>query len=485
MSRVPEGPESRRGRGRPCRPTGPGAGRFLALLLLASAVVPAAAEAQPPAPDRLTPAEAVRRALAHYPEAGVARAEARAAGEALAEAEAGLLPRIDFMGSAMHFDEPMVVTPIHRLDFQDLPEFDETLIQGDLHLEHTLYDGGAARGAVAAAEARAGAAGAGAEAVAQAVAARTLQAYLRVLGLDAVLAAADRRIEAVAAERGRVGELLEVGRTPEVDLYRAEAALAAARADRVRLATALENAERDLARLVGAEPAETTAEDLVPVALAAEAGEPPPREALEARIEETPAVARARAALAAAEAALEVARGTRRPRLALVGDLKEYGSSDGHAATEWNAGLQVAVPVFRGGALAARAAQAGAARDAAAERLRLARLEARRELDRALASLAEARARAEALEEAVAQYEEVVRVEALRLEAGAGVQADYLDAEASLLGARAARVEARHEAIAARVEIARVTGDLDAAWVEGTLATGEEPREVPREEEMP
>jgi outer membrane protein TolC len=423
----------------------------------------------------------VTRALATYPEAGVARAEAREAGSALVEAEAALRPRIDLLGSVMRFSEPMVVTPIHRLDFQDLPEFDETLIQGDLRLEHTLYDGGAARGAVAAAEARTGAAGERTEGVEQALAARTLEAYLQVLGLDAVLAASDRRIEAVSAERGRVGELLEVGRAPEVDLFRAEAALAAARADRVRVATALETAERELARLVGAEPAVTAAGRLAPIALAGEAAELPPRQALEARIEETPAVARARAALAAAEAAVEVARGTRRPRLALVGNLKEYGSSEGHAATEWNAGLQVAVPVFRGGALQARAAQAEAARDAAAERLRLARLEARRELDRALASFAEARARVEALEEAVAQYEEVVRVEALRLEAGAGVQADYLDAEAKLLDARAALVGAGNGVIGARIEIARVTGELGPAWVEGTLV----PREEQREEEVP
>lgn len=474
MSHAAEPPEAPRARG---GPPGLRAAAALAMLVLAPGALPLAAQAQPPAPDRLTPAEAVRRALAHYPEAGVARAEARAAGSALAEAEAGLLPRIDLLGSVMRFSEPMVVTPIHRLDFQDLPEFDETLIQGGLRLEHTLYDGGGARGAVDGAEARAGAAGEGAEAAEQAVAARTLQAYLRVLGLDAVLAAADRRIEAVSAERGRVAQLLEVGRAPEVDLFRAEAALAAARADRVRVATALETAERDLARLVGAEPGGIAAGDLAPVALAGEAAEPPPREALEARLEETPAVARAHQALAAAEAAAAVARGARRPRLALVGDVKEYGSSEGHAATEWNAGLQVAMPVFRGGALSARAAQAEAARDAAAERLRLARLEARRELDRALASLAETRARVEALEEAVAQYEAVVRVEALRLDAGAGVQADYLDAEAKLLDARAARADAGNGVIGARVEIARVTGELDAAWVEVTLA--------PREEESP
>jgi outer membrane protein TolC len=61
------------------------------------------------------------------------------------------------------------------------------------------------------------------------------------------------------------------------------------------------------------------------------------------------------------------------------------------------------------------------------------------------------------------------------------VQADYLDAEAKLLDARAAQVEAGNGVIGARIEIARVTGELGPAWVEGTLV----PREEPREEEAP
>jgi len=177
--------------------------------------------------------------------------------------------------------------------------------------------------------------------------------------------------------------------------------------------------------------------------------------------------------VAAAEAAVALARGARRPRLAVVGDLKEYGSSEGDLDLEWNAGFQVAVPVFRGGALGDRVAQAEASRDAAAERLRSARLDARAEVDRALAALVEARAREAALAEAVAQYEEVVRIERLRLETGVGVQADYLDAEAALLDARAGLVEARNAAVGARVEVARATGNLDLRWVEESFPEDE------------
>ena len=434
-----------------------------------------ASQLPPPAPLQprpvLTPAEAVARALAHHPEAGAARAEQRRAESALAEAKAGLRPRVDLTGSVIQFQEPMVVTPIHGFDFQNQPEFDDTLIQSGLHLDHTLLDGGARRGAIAREEAQAGAAASGTESVEQALVARTLAVYLRAITLQATLEAADWRIDAVAAEGRRVEQLLAVGRVPEVDLRRAEAALAAARASRIRLAAALDTAERDLARLVGLEDGEVEAGALV--AVAPPAAGLPPREALYGELEESPALARARQAVAAAEAAVAVARGARRPRLAVVGDLKEYGSSEGDLDLEWNAGFQVAVPVFRGGALGERVAQAEASRDAAAERLRSARLEARAEVDRALAALVEARAREEALAEAVKQYEEVARIERLRLDTGVGIQADYLDAEAALLDARAGLVEARNAAVGARVEVARATGDLDLRWVEESFPEDE------------
>ena len=56
------------------------------------------------------------------------------------------------------------------------------------------------------------------------------------------------------------------------------------------------------------------------------------------------------------------------------------------------------------------------------------------------------------------------------MQVGSGTETDYLDAEAALLSNRAALVQARNAEIAARVELARVTGQLDAGWLMRTLA---------------
>jgi outer membrane protein TolC len=93
-------------------------------------------------------------------------------------------------------------------------------------------------------------------------------------------------------------------------------------------------------------------------------------------------------------------------------------------------------------------------------------------VDRALAAVVAAEARAEAWLAAVDQSAEVARIERLALDTGGGMQTDYLRAEADLLRARAALTDARHAALVARVELARATGELTAEWVELNVESG-------------
>jgi len=433
-----------------------------------------------PAPEGpLTVSAAVAGALGFRPEIAAARAEQRRAASAETEARATRLPSLDGTANATYHDKPIPVTPIHGFDPANLPDFETTLLQGGLHLGYTVWNGGRRNATITGAGAEAEAAGAALDGAQQQIAARTVSTYLRVLTLGGTLSAADARIDAIEAEKGRVEQLLDVGRAAQVDLRRAEASLAAARADRVRLTTALDAAERDLARLVGTTPEATRYGRLAPID-PADPGDPngrPDREALYRAAENNPNLVEADRHLAAADASVEVARGARRPTLAAISDLQELGSTAGGYETEWSAGLQVSVPIFHGGALDERAAQAGARRDAAAEHLRAARLDLHRRLDDALAALDRARARQDALGEARDQYVEVARIEKLRLDTGVGIQADYLDAEASLLDARAGLVEAMNDEVAARVDIARLTGSLDLPWIDRHLITPTESAE--------
>jgi outer membrane protein TolC len=238
----------------------------------------------------------------------------------------------------------------------------------------------------------------------------------------------------------------------------------------VSLASDLDNAERDLARLLDLPVEQTRAALLAAVAVADPA--PPDREALaEAGIEASPAVAQARAQLVVAEANVTLAESALRPELRAVGNVNDWGSSQGHAATEWNAGFQVTVPLFDGGATRRRVAQAEAARRGATEQVRLAETTVREDVDRAAAAAESAAARADSLRQAVERFVEVARVEKLLLDNGAGTQTDFLNAEADLLAARASLAEAEQAAVLARVDLARAAGILTLPWLEANLET--------------
>lgn len=435
----------------------------LALATAASGQTTTTPPAAAPAPDGWTLPAAVERALATHPSLAAAAAEVAGARAELATVASERRPDATLTASAFRHEEPMIVTPIHGFSLDEVPEFDTGLFQGGARLSWLLWDGGGRAARIERGERGLAAAESGARATAQRLAAATVDAYLRTLALADTVAAHDQRLGALTAERGRVEQLFAAGRAAEVDLRRVQAAMAAARAEQVALAVALDRAERDLARLLEVEAAATRAGRLRPARLAS-AGAPEREQVVARALAGSPAVARAIEELAAAEAALAVARAGRRPTLRLEGNLLGFASVDVDASEEWNAGMRLAVPLFDG-ALAARVAGAEAARDGAVEALALARREVEADVDRALATLAERRARAESLDEAVARFDEVVRVERLRLASGVGIESDYLEAEADLLAARAAATEARYGIVAAGAELARVEGALSVRWL--------------------
>lgn len=448
----------------------PPALRPAALLFLALGLGPGPHRiaAQEPETASLSLAEAVERALAAHPSIGGARAALAEASAAVGEAGAARLPSLTINASAFQYDDPMLVAPLHGLDLSRVPPFDETLLQGGATLAYTLFDGGARGARIRRARAEAAAADAGLGGAEQALASRVTDAYLRIVLERQVIEAHDRRIGALEAERDRVRRVLEVGRGAEVELLRADAALAEARAARIRREAALDVAERDLSRLTGDAHEAIRGSRLGSLGLADTALAS--RDALAARAAEaSPEVRAARQRLAAADAGLSVARGARWPEFRVLGSFIERGSAAGDREDEWNAGLQVSYPLYSGGAVSRRIERGAAGRTAAEADVRLAELRSAEQVDGALAAARESGARAASLAAAVAGFTEVARVEQLRLDAGAGTQTDYLRAEADLLAARADLAAARHAMVAARVELARATGELTPDWLRRNL----------------
>lgn len=443
-------------------PTAPTA--WIAVALLAVPLVATPAAAQP----RLPLEEAVRSALAHHPSVAAARASVERSHAAIDEATAPYYPRLTLGASATRYEEPTIVTPIHGFEPGATPPFDDTVFALRSTLSYTVFDGGIRRADVRSAHAEAEATEASLMGAEQTIVASTLSAYLSVLGERGVLDAHDRRLTALEAERDRVRQLLDVGRAARLELLRIEAAIAAARAERERSVQALEVAERELARTSGLPLDQCRAANLVAVALL-DSTAPDREAALERAQTSSPELDRARRERAAAEAGVDAALGARWPTVELVGDWYDRGGASTDFTAEWEAGLRITHPLFAGGEIRGRVDRASATYRHADESVRLTEFAVSRDVDSAIATIAEADVRAASLAAAAERYAEVVRVERLRLETGTGTQTDYLDAETDLLVTRARLAEAEHASISARVELARITGTLGPDWMDENL----------------
>jgi len=406
-------------------------------------------------------ADAVERALDRHPALRAAGAQRDAARAAVDEARAGLWPQVRADASALRFEEPMVVAPLHGFNPQSPPEFDRTLLQVQLGLSQTLLDGGQRRAVVRRAQALQDRGAAVVRAATAAVVADAVRGWLEVAAHREVLRAEDRRLEALGAERDRVRLFLESGRAAPVDQLRIDAAVARAHADREERREALQVAEAALARLTGRTVAEVTAAVVVPLR---------PRDSLAdgpqvrgQALAHGPELEEARARVAASAATADAAEAAWWPEVRLVAGYTDYSSGRQRLSGEWQAGLRAGYPLLSGGARQAAARRAALDLQAAEADLEAVERRVAEAVDRAVARERGAAARGAALARAVAQYEEVARIEALALEAGAGTQASWITAEADLLAARAAWVEARQAEVAARVELARLAGTLTPA----------------------
>lgn len=441
-------------------PTVPQTARALLLLATAGLALAAPARAQ-----ELMLGEAVDAALAAHPALAAATARATAADEASGVARGDRLPAVSLAGNLTHFEEPMIVAPLHSLDLSTPPVFDRDLVQGRLALGYTVFDGGARSSRVRGADAQAEATAFGRSDAEMTVIEETASAYMAVLGTEALRQAAAAQVAALELEEGRAQQALDAGTAAQVEVLRARAALQDARAGLATAEARVGVSIRRLARLMGVDPVAIAPDRLVPVR--ARAAVDPVADVADGS--SSPLVLRADRVALAAEARLAGEKATRLPSLQADGAVLSYGYLSGNHVAEWQAGLHVSWPVFTGGARRASVRRAEAELAAARSDAEATRLQVEQAVDAAEASVVEADAREEALALAVAQWEEVARIEALALEAGSGVQSDLLRAEADLFQARAGYVSARYDAVLSRIRVARAAGTLDRSWMDEAL----------------
>lgn len=432
----------------------------VAVLLLSGS--PALGQTGPGEP--ITLSAAAEMALAQYPAIGASEARLSASRDAEEISTAARWPGLNLSASAMRFQEPMLVSPLHGFDPQTVPPFDETLFKGNVTARYTVFDGGELGARIDMARSRAGAAEATLRGTRSDVLGQVTRQYALVLAARDAVAAHDQRVEALETELDRAERTFAVGRAPQLQVLRARAALAGGQAERVRSVTLLETAQHDLTRLVGASAGEVTVARMAPVRLVRE-DVPARADLFERAVSSNPEVARMEREIQVARGGVKLARSAFLPDVSVLGQYDNRADTNGNSFGEWSFGGMLSFPLFQGGSRRSDLDRARSEERFAEQQLEMARLKAQEGVDRALAALREADARAESLRSAVEQFTEVVRGEKLALDTGTGNQVDYLATEAELLNARAQLAQATMDRITTRAELARITGQLTLEWL--------------------
>jgi outer membrane protein len=420
----------------------------------------------PGAGQVLTLKEVAQAALETHPSVEASRARLDGAVDGLAMARAQRLPGVQLDASLTRFQEPMIVAPLHSLNLSSPPGFDDTLVQGRLGVGYTLFDGNARGSRIEGATALRDAAQQGGVASEQALLEKAAAAFFALGSARAVLEGAEAQAAALDEEYARAQRHFEAGTAARVELLRAGAARQEALAQRAGAAARVGLSERELARVMGVEPAAVSGRLLDSWAV------PPveygPNGVVETSAAGSPMIDQAMSAVGAAAARLSEAKAGRFPRLDVGAGVLDFGTLNDRHIFEWQAGMQVSWPLFTGGGRSASVRRAES--DVRLARAELARveLEVASGVDAAQTALTEALAQATALESAVEQWAEVARIEALAMEAGSGIQSDLLRAQAGLFQARAGLARAEAAAAQARVTLERARGTLEVNWMNGT-----------------
>lgn len=411
--------------------------------------------AQAMAEEPLTLWEAMRRAAEANP--AVRSRQVEVARQALEQdiARGQHYPKLDLYGGVTHYGYPSLVTPIRQAGV--FPPMDKDISNLGVALTLPVYSGGKlVAGEALAAQHR--------EAAAQALRSsgqdllfNVVVSYARALHFKHLGKALDSRVSALEREEKDINLRIEHGRAARLELIRLQTQLSQARHDGVVIAQGEKDALALLASLMG--------ESRTVTALAEFDGTAPALpETVEAAIvlalQQRPDILELQAMGKAAEAKTDIARGDRLPQLSLVARAQKTAGADSQIYDDWQAGLQLSIPLFDGSVRRRRVAQARLE----VRQVQLLQDDARNrltaEVQQAHGTLSEAHARLATATQGEAEAGEVLRIETLRYDSGESTITDLLLAESARWGAVATRLQAEYDIAVSQARLLRAIGDL-------------------------
>lgn len=383
---------------------------------------------------------ALEQALAHNPDARLARSRIAASQAGLEQANAAFWPRLQFQSSYTRTDNPMLVfgsilnqrAYSTSLDFNDVPDVDDLNTRGLVTVP--LYAGGRNKAGRATAKANTEASKQDNEAVRNALGFEVSRAFYAVLKTREFIRAAEAAVNSYQTNVAIANQRLSGGTLLKPDVLDLEVRLAQAREDLVRARNAKALALRAMRNLLGIEEGEFEVAESGPSLVAPDSGD----------FSRRPELAAAHQRERAAEEQVRGSQSGYLPRVSAFGSLDyDYGTKFDSGAGSYTAGALLQWDIWDGKLTRAKVSEARANLVSAREEQRKLRLALDLEIQQARLDLQAANERLAVTEQAVAQAEESASLTRARFEQGMALSTQLMDAETALVAARVRRAEAQ------------------------------------------
>lgn len=374
------------------------------------------------------------------------------------------LPTLDAEGSYTRFGERQRIVPAHSNN--DPGVFDRDLFDAALVLRLPIFQGGKRIAAYRIAELSGKLAIEQLVTTEQDLVLNVASLFYKILQIEEIIRATVASKEALESQTATTRLRVEVGRSAPLDSMKVDVRLASIEQELFRLQADHRLLLVQLGRLLG-----MGSNEIPKISGTLKAIPQPLPDIEKARTlarEQRSELKAARAQLEQSKKEVDLARGDYWPR---VDGFAHYGTRSGlpfdqqsdmdglNNETTWAAGVLVDIPLFRGGAVRTRVAQARLRIDQAQERLRDVELRIDEDLERAGTLLSDSRNRIGVTGKNVEASAETLRVEQSTYREGRSTINDVLDAQAAMLRADVEYSQAVVDYLLARLGWERAVGN--------------------------
>lgn len=393
-------------------------------------------------------ADTVNSACQFHPDVFTAGLQLQEANERVKEARASILPRINSVTEVGIADDK---------DSLDSPLRNSRPMFTQLSLDQPVYVGGRSRAAIRGAKFQRTSERFRSKSQILNAQLTAIQAHINLAQAQEVLSVRQQDLETLEKRRRDAARRFELGGGTRSDIVQADARIARGEADIITAQRDISEAQASLYEASGIMQREKL---LLPTLLGPM---PSLQEALEKAGRINPDIRSSNALIDVSQENLKSAQGNRAPEVRLLGDLNVQRDTafNGFERDEGSIKLRMTVPIFAGGALAARERASLLSRNRA-------QYDRNRIVNRVRENVTSSWSRLQASERLVSINEDLVNVAqkaaiAVRKEAEAGFRPnlDILDAQQELLDARLALTAAKYSNVLSAYFLAGAIGELD------------------------